>query len=260
MATVGPLLSAACLFPGLGDLEGGGRSGSDAGGDASPDVASEAGDGASDAGPTVYFTDDFDRPDGSVIGNGWLVKDPPSYALASGMVQWVGDALSYRDHLVRRPATEDRLDVKAQMTVTFGVGFPGPSYPQLDVRVQSATAATPDAFDGYIFYIEDDPALAWIARQTGAAAETQLAAVAISPVLHEGGSYRLSLGAAGTDPVQLSATIEALDANSQWTLIAEQSWSDSDPERIDTPGAVGFSGGNGATGVYTYDDFSALPP
>jgi hypothetical protein len=263
VATAAPLLCAACLFPSLGDLAGGSpsSSGGDAGSDASPDVAKEASsDAATDAGPSVYFTDDFNRADGPSIGNGWITKDPTGYALKSGMVRWLGDAQSYRDHLVRRPPTEDRLDVKAQMTVTFGVGFPGPAYPQIDVRVQSATAANPDAFDGYIFYIEDDPALAQIARQRGTAAETKLAAVNISPALQEGKVYRLSLSAVGTNPVKLTATIEALDTQSQWTFVAQQTSSDSAAERIDTAGAVGFSGGNGSAGVYNYDDFSTSAP
>jgi hypothetical protein len=263
-ATAGPLLCAACLFPSLGDLEGGARVGGDAGSDASADDASDAGndaktDAATDAGPSVFFTDDFNRADGPSIGNGWLTKDPSGYALKSGMVRWLGDAQSYRDHLVRRPPTEDRLDVKAQMTVVFGVGFPGPAYPQIDVRVQSATAANPDAFDGYIFYVEDDPTVAQIARQRGTSAETKLSAVAISPALQEGKSYRLALSAVGTNPVILTASIEQ-NVNNQWTFVVKQSVSDFDPQRIDTAGAVGFSGGNGSAGVYNYDDFSTSTP
>ena len=254
-----PLAAGACLLPSLGELEGGraADAGSDTG---SIDSVAPDADAGGDAGSRWFF-DDFNRPDGPLIGNGWLVKKPSSYELKGGTVRWLGgDPLSYRDHIVYRPSAEDRLDVMAQMTVTFSPTAASPNYPQIHVRVQSISAAIPDTLDSYLLYVDDSPTLARIARQRGSVFVTSLSAITISPQLTEGTTYRFSLSAVGTSPVVVTASIEALTAPSQWALLFKQTISDTDPDRITTAGAVGFSGGDGVAGVHTYDDFSTSAP
>ena len=254
-----PLSAGACLLPSVGDLEGGRAADAGSDGVVVDSVAPDA-DAGGDAG-SKYFFDDFNRPDGPTIGNGWLVKKPSSYELAGGSVRWLGgDPLSYRDHIVYRPPAEDRLDVMAQMTVTFSISAPSPNYPQIHVRVQGISAAIPATPDSYLLYVDDSPTLARIARQRGSSFVTSLAAITISPQLAEGKTYRFSLSAVGTSPVVLTASIEAFAAPSQWTLLFKQAVSDTDPEKISTPGAVGFSGGDGPVGVHSYDDFSTSAP
>lgn len=255
-------LCAACLFPSLGPLADG--TGPDAGVDAAAvdaAVDAQAGDALRpDSGSTDFF-DDFNRADGPSIGNAWITKKPSSYELSGGAVRWLGgDALSYRDHVVYRPPAEDRRDVKVQMNVFFDASDPSPAYPQIHLRIQGATAAVPDTLDSYLLFVNDDPAVAILARQRGTAYVTALATLTISPQLDAGKSYRLSLSAFGANPVNLTASIEARDTNNQWMVVVTKSVSDADPQRIDTAGAVGFSGGDGAAGVHVYDDFSATAP
>lgn len=256
------LLGTACLLPDLGAF-GDARVG-DGGLEAAPtDAAAESGPDADagDAGPSFLFFDDFNRADGPSIGNGWIAKRPATFELKGGMVRWLGnDPDSYRDHAVWRPAQEDILDVKAQMTVVWGVGFPTPAYPQIYVRIQGNTASLTDTLDGYLLYVDDDPKTAHVARQRGTVFVEFLATMTIAPALEPGKPYRFSLSAVGTNPVMLTAAIEGKDSNGQWSALFKQTVPDADAKRIQTAGAVGFSAGDGNAGVHLYDDFSASLP
>ena len=262
VAAAAPVLCVACLLPSLGGLEGASIVAADAAAEAAPDAgkidAPVAADGA-DVGTTDFF-DDFNRADGPAIGNGWIMKKPSCFALKGGTVRWLGgDPLSYRDHVVYRPAVEDRRDVKAQMTVAFAANAPSPNYPQIHVRIQAATVAVPDSLDSYLLYVDDTPGSALISRQRGTPFTTTVGTVTISPQLVQTKIYRFTLIAVGANPVNLTGTIEVQE-NNQWTVIGTKSVVDADPARIDTAGAVGFSGGDGVAGVHTYDDFSATAP
>jgi hypothetical protein len=70
------------------------------------------------------------------------------------------------------------------------------------------------------------------------------------------GKYRLRLVVTGASPVSLAAFVEVQNGSS-WDLLAASNTVDTSPDRITTPGVVGFSAGNDPTGVFAYDNFSA---
>jgi hypothetical protein len=208
------------------------------------------------------FFDDFNRPDGDALGNGWTEKTPIAFRLAGGEVVKQSTITGYRDNLIYRPEAEDLLDVEASIEFRYPA-FPI-SYPQVLVRAQRPTLAAPDAYDGYVLYVEGedgevDTDIAVIGRQLGVDFETTLATIVISPPLDIAGTYRLRLRAVGTDPVALSAWIERFDGSS-WQEIASASVNDVAAERITAPGAIGFAADDQPSPIY--DNFgwrAALP-
>src|SRR5205823_3631702 len=94
-------------FGDAGDQGGGGSHGGDR--PPAPPPAGDAGDdgGGADAGltPKSTFVDDFARPDGTTIGNGWLPKTA-KWSLSGGSVLEAANNLTYKDLLVQRPASE----------------------------------------------------------------------------------------------------------------------------------------------------------
>jgi hypothetical protein len=195
------------------------------------------------------FVDDFSRADGSVIGNGWVEKNPAAFALQGNRVAVQGTG-AYWNNLVYRPASENSLDVEASVEFDLIGSYVG--YPELFVRLQTDTAQTPDNFTAYLLYIAADPSIATLNRHGQGGYGTSLANINLNPALAVGDTYRLRLRAEGTDPVQLDAFVERFNGTG-WDIIGQTSFADADPNRITTPGSVGFSG-DAETG-YLYDNF-----
>jgi len=198
----------------------------------------------------AQFVDTFDRPDSPTIGNGWLQKAPEVFDLSNGSVRKLALSSSYLDNVVYRPASEDALDVEA--SIEFRLQNPSPGYPQLFTRIQQTTVGNPATLDGYILYVNDDPSLAVVGRQTGSSFLSELALMAITPALNTTDTYRMRLQTIGASPVQISAYVERLNG-SAWETIAQANFSDNATAQISTPGAVGF-GGYIEDG-YLYDNF-----
>jgi hypothetical protein len=197
------------------------------------------------------FVDDFERPDGA-IGNGWIEKNPSVYSLARGEVVRVPTPTeSYRDNMVHRPASEDLRDVEISVRVRFTASPPG--YAQIFVRGQSETIAAPDAYDGYLLYVEggltDELVLG---RQRGSVFVATLRRFTLAEPFDTTSSYRLTLRAAGNMPVSLHASVER-EVGDQWIVIGETTAEDSASNRIKDPGTVGFAGNEVET--YVYDEF-----
>ncbi len=257
---VAPLLVAAgCLLPATEDFVGGTPT-SDAGpSDAKADAPSEA---AADAGPDarIGFFDDFARADGPAIGNGWIAKKPSVFQLSKETAFWTGtNATVYRDNVVTRPPSEDLADVTVSAVVHLGVGFTTPGYPQIWARLQQATLAKADTLDGYVLYVFNAFDTAKFGRQNGSAFVTDFFPdLTISPPLSAGSTCRLTLEVSGTDPVNVTATVEEL-VNGKFVVRAKATVKDADPARITSAGTVGFGGAEDPTGSYAYDDFSRVP-
>ncbi len=81
-----------------------------------------------DAGDDGYFFDDFDREGGGPIGNGWIEKDPNSWAFTNGTVVRMPDGLNYQNAVVYRPSNEDIGDVA--ISVEFVANVAPPGFPQ----------------------------------------------------------------------------------------------------------------------------------
>jgi hypothetical protein len=206
--------------------------------EAGVDAASEA------AAMLPTFTDDFSRPDGT-LGNGWIMKTPSAFSLAGGAVQQNQGGI-YRNLFNSRPASEDALDVLAQVTVTFPVMTADPG---LFARIQPGSDVT-NHFVAYSVYPDGANNL-YVSRDDGDVFIDQGSSV-ISPPLVPGESYRLSLQVTGTNPVQLTGSIAHLDG----TVIATITANDGSAKRITTPGSVGF--GSSASIPGRWDDFKRI--
>lgn len=212
-----------------------------------------SGSGGAGGRATDVFVDAFDRPDGP-IGNDWIEKTADVYTIAGERVVKAQTATSYQDNMVYRPAAEDLRDVEIQLE--FETLSANVAYPQIFVRAPSAAIASPNAYDGYLFYVEGSASSAVLGRQLGTPFVVTLESLSIDPPLTPGQTYRLRLSAQGTDPVHLEAYVEQLVSGS-WTIIGAAQHDDAAPERITEVGTVGFAGNEPDT--FVYDDFQRTP-
>jgi Concanavalin A-like lectin/glucanases superfamily len=197
------------------------------------------------------FIDDFNRPDGADLGNGWVEKNPGAFALAANGVSKAPTGSGYADNLVYRPAGEDVLDVEVSVEVRFASMPPG--YAQVFVRGQTQTIAGAGVFNGYLLFTDNDPGRAFLSRIENGTF-VSLAQLVISPGLNTTDTFRLRLRSTGTTPVALEAYVERF-TGSGWTVIGQATVTDTAPSRFTTAGTVGFTG-YVEGGVYTYDNFT----
>jgi hypothetical protein len=251
--------SGACaLTTDLEPLRGpdAGEAGTDAGADASEGSADVVTTDAPDSG-TLLFFDDFNRADSTQIGNSWLTK-MTAFQIANDMLDRYdpNPSIGYRDNVVYRPSSEDVLDVQVSVEVRY-TSFANAPYPQIHVRMDPNTVYVADQLDDYLFYPTTGQTTSMsIARQHGMASEVALASFAVNPPLDTTHTFRFTLGVTGTTSVALSGTVEMLSGNA-WTMVGEGTVTDTDANRIASPGSVGLSASNGeATGDYTYDNFT----
>lgn len=201
----------------------------------------------------VDLFDDFERADNSNLGNGWIEKQGGAFTLQNGEAAKQSVATLYRDNVVYRPASEDLLDQEASIELNWLSGSIG--YPQVFVRLQSATVAQGNSLDGYILYVRNSATEVILGKQLGGQFVITLATLNLSTALNTTDQFRLRLRATGTSPVQLSAWVERFDG-SNWQVIGQANVSDSFSNRIATAGAVGFGGHYENT--YSYDNFQRL--
>lgn len=224
--------------------------------DAPTDVSSDGaidGPVIADAPPGVTdFHDDFARANSTAIGNGWIEKTPATFSILNNEVVRIDSgAISYRDNLVYRPASDDLRDL--EISIEFRVLSLPPRYPQIFVRARRATITAMDSYDGYLLYVNgsvNDQVV--LGRQLGGVFVGTLAQIALSPALAAGQVYRLTLRAVGASPVSLTAKVELRSAGS-YTVIGSTTFSDVAPERIETAGTYGFSGDE--LPRYVFDEF-----
>lgn len=199
------------------------------------------------------FVDDFDRADAPDLGNGWIEKNPAAFSVSAAQAAKLGVGTGYRDNIAYRPAVEDLLDVEASVELRLLANPPG--YPQILVRVQSATVAAANVLDGYILYVSNNAGQAVLGRQTGNSFVATLATIGINPALNTADTFRLRLRAEGTNPVDLEAYVERLNGGS-WDVIGQAFFSDFAANRIGTAGTVGFGGY--VESSYRYDNFGRV--
>jgi hypothetical protein len=208
--------------------------------------------------PLAFF-DDFTRPDSPDVGNGWVMKHPPAFALTAGVIERrVPDSTDYDDNIVYRPVGESLLDVQVSIELHLGqVSTSG--FPQVHARVQSSVT-TAGQLDSYFIYIEMSTNKVVVARQHGAAdGFTGLTTITVSPSFNTTDTFRLGLRVTGTSPVALTGLVERQVGN-QFALIGQGAIVDNDPAKIVTPGTVGFSAGTPeVTDLYRYDNFTRTP-
>lgn len=233
---------------------GGSSSSSSSGGTVDPDggqpldgggTTDGGSDGAPIGGGTTPFFDAFERPDSPAPGNGWTEK-VDKFALAAGAVHQ--NALgSYRNLLVRRPSSEDALDVEISVDVTHDKVDGDPC---LYARMQPASN-TAGQLVSYTFYSYFD--YAYLDRDDGDTG-AELASQAISPPLPTGSKYSLTLRAVGTNPVMLTATVK----NAAGNVVATLTTQDGSAKRITTAGGVAFGSGDAEGALF--DNFRRAAP
>ncbi|MDH3637398.1 MAG: IPT/TIG domain-containing protein [Gammaproteobacteria bacterium] len=181
----------------------------------------------------TFFYDNFNRPNSTIIGNGWTEKfnSTDSFAITDNEVIGPPGTLLYFNKTVVRPDTEDVADVELSMEFTRRpVGARG-GFPQIHARIDRATVFDTGFLGSYIFYVEDfEFATARIAVQPIAedSFECMLADVPLFNPLVEGNRYRLRFRVTGGAPaappvlevpVTLQGSIDALDAFGGWQEI-----------------------------------------
>lgn len=201
----------------------------------------------------AQFDDDFERPNGDALGNGWIEKSPSAFALENGRARKMPLTVGYRDSIVYRPANEALLNSEVRAELRFLNGSIG--YPQLFSRVQSATAGLVGQLDAYILYVDNSPTRVILGRQNGSAFVTALATLNLSAPLNTMDTFRLRLRTVGTTTVQLEAFVERLDGVS-WTVIGQATASDTSAQRIANAGVAGFGGY--VEDFYSYDNFAVI--
>jgi hypothetical protein len=266
------LLAACSLTTDFGALTSGGSAspagdGATTADGANPDAegldgsSSESG-ATTDAG-TLPFVDDFGRPDGPTVGNGWVMKQLGAFALVGGTVnRVVGPSSDYRDNVCYRPASEDVRDV--EVSVELKITALPPGYPQVLVRIRESTVATQNLLDGYLLYINDAVDEASLTRQRGGSLGPALQIITLSPSLNTTDKFRLRLRATGKLPVMLAAFVERHAVGdsdpTHWDIVGQASFADSGPSHLEEAGSVGFSAGQPeTTGLYAYDNFVRTP-
>lgn len=193
----------------------------------------------------ILFSDDFNRADGDVLGNGWIEKVAGAFELINGEVYKNATSTDDWQNLVHRPASEDSLDVEAAVEFRW-IGDSYPGYPEVYVRVLADTIESQNygELDGYFLHLNDSATGgATLARQTSTEGYDPLTTVSLTEVLTQDTRYRMRLSAEGTTAVELNVVIERWDTTSNaWIELGNQNYTDTASNRIDTAGSVGFSG------------------
>ena len=209
--------------------------------------------GLSGPAHAVDYFDDFARPNGAALGDGWIEKAPGAFSIASGAAAKNAVGTGYRDNIAYRPAVEDLLDAEASVELQLLNASVG--YPQVFVRVQGNTAAQNDVLDAYILYVANNASTVILGRQRGNQFVTTLATINLATPLNTTNRFRLRLRAVGTTPVNVDAWIERQNG-AAWDVIGQASVADAAANRITTPGAVGFGGFIESS--YVYDNFNRV--
>ncbi len=239
---------------------------SDAG---SADSAIEAKEAAVDAGSVdagsvdgrgavPSFVDPFDRANGS-IGNGWLEKSPGVMAIRDGRLRVEGTPADYRRSIVFRPESENIADVEISVDIVAPAWKH--MFPQIHARVQTATVLAPDVVDSYLLYMEEDTNKVHIARNRGSNGAVIKKTILVPLALPATQSFRLRLRVTGRAPVKVEGFVERVVDESTVITLGQETFEDSEADRIQTPGSVGlstFSASDAGSG-YTYDNFVRIP-
>ena len=227
---------------------------------------------------TTFFYDNFNRTDSASLDNGWTEKNPAAFSLFGGELLSTTTTDDYRDNIVHRPASEDRLDV--EVSVEFTRGLVNENLPQLHARVQRDTIATTNSLESYLFFINDvagEAVEAAIAIQPPfEQAECFIGVVPLPSALQFDERYRLRFRVVGTTVVELTGFVDYWNGQT-WDVFASGSmFHDAStppppglfcgpgymPPPIDTAGSTGTAKYRNRTDPYDnfyWQDFVADP-
>jgi len=205
--------------------------------------------------PPDNLLDDFDRPDDTEIGGGWVEKRPESWQIVDGRIVFEASGSGYENNIVYRPFDEALLDVEVSLEFEL-LAIDMDNHPQVHVRLQPDDLDIPGSMTGYILYIEEDTLR--ITRQIAGGFDSNVP-VGLADPLEVGTPYRLTFSVVGEDPVHLEGRLHAWQADA-WQLVGENIVDDDSANRVVEPGTMGFSGADGdQLANFVYDDFALLP-
>lgn len=201
------------------------------------------------------FFDNFDRPDGADIGNGWWEKTPSSFSLAGGRVQRAGMVLEYPNNIVARPQAASGVNVVVDMEFHVLSTDPELGNPQVHARLQESGLMEPGSMTGYIGFVDDAGLLCALAVVDG---DSQfLDCIMPDGPFEAGESYSLVLRVEGVGPVSLNiSAFHYVRDQAQWEEYGSGELTDNTLNAIVDPGRVGFSA-SFELGSYEYDNFYA---
>jgi hypothetical protein len=220
-------------------------SASGTGGTTSSSTASSGGSSP----PGSLFFDDFQRPNNSDLGRGWVEKNPNAFELLNGRAVKSTTTSSHSDNLCYRKTLYDDVWVTADFVLSAGGGAP-----RVYARLDPAVIQVAGVSDGYGLYITSANGYLLLVRNTAPqhVFPQTVEFVMVSQGFVPGVSYRLQLRVKGTTPVLLEGHVSRLTGG-KWVLQASLSYEDTDPTRFQAAGYVGFS--EATAGGTTFDDF-----
>ena len=198
--------------------------------------------GGEDADGRIF--DDFDRPDGTDLGDGWVrTAGDTAWEIWSGQLR-VLPSSGYLDHGLHRQASEALENVR--VSVEFTTTDPN-NYPQIWLRADAAPAMT-----GYLFFASANDGIGVIRHVAGVWQETwAMSGTAVEANL----PYRFTATTVTTDDaVELGLAL--VDVDSGCTVL-DETWWDFGASRILGAGQQALSGY--AQGQILYDQFDSGP-
>ena len=204
------------------------------------------------------FFDDFERADSQALGNNWVEKLPSVFAIVEGTVAAeTATPQQYFDQVVYQL---DNVVDDIELRVEFRVGTAADgNEPHLVARQQADALASGSFNHCYILVPQPPQNRLCLMRfdSEGGIGETSCAGWPNANLVLDDW-YRLVMTVAGPGPVDLTGRLEH-SVGGEWVEVVAVQWLDQSPNRIDTAGSWGFSGGT--TGLfftnYVFDNFTA---
>jgi hypothetical protein len=193
----------------------------------------------SDIQPLSTFVDDFERPDGEVLGNGWIEKTASAFRLANGHVTSTSTSTASADLLCYRTFAEAANSVNVEISMQFRTAVSiGSSNLMIFARGRSGAIVGANSYDGYQLTLSLSGTRMRISRE-GANPATIIDYPLMSPV-NTTALYRMNLSVQGANPVVLRGTVER-QAGTGWVTLGMANVTDVAPEQLTGAGTVGFT-------------------
>ncbi|MEM6293837.1 MAG: hypothetical protein AAGA54_21355 [Myxococcota bacterium] len=200
--------------------------------------------------PEFYFDDDFDRPNDSVVGNGWFEKTPTAFGVRNGTLTRESGNTEYPANAVYRP--DERLEaVEVQVEFHYEDDVTG-TFPQLYARIDEARSEEPGLLAGYYVYVPEGGSVA-VGRLFSPDNVIDFDVATLDQLLTAGERYRIRLAVSGSNPVLLIGALDQYDG-ATWVEIVSVAGMDASEDRLG-PGTFGISGGP-LIDAYAYDRFT----
>lgn len=204
-------------------------------------------------GSGLPFFDDFNRPDSTVLGNGWIEKIPAVFEISNNTAIETTVPTNWLDNMAYRPPLEEVIDSEIIMGWSVSavpVGLES-DFAVLS-RIQSATAATPGEWESYFFYLSANSGM--VLGRSNASSQSFLFFEAFQGVIDTVSNYRYRLVTTGASPVHIEAYVESFNG-STWDIEHSITHDDSDAAALTSAGVSGFHS-DGASRPFFINDFS----